>query len=449
MKGKKNTKSLVGKKEVKKVVDKKKKEERKLFTIEDAIVGIEKEFKDINPDIVSDPKRIVQFISSGNFVFNIIANQFTVGGFPRRRISEVFGMEHCGKSSIIYKAFADLQKSGGIGVLLDYEGSWEPQYAKRTFGLIEDRKTFVVFQPDTVEEGDKVFEFLQKLYKIDLLVIDSVDAMKPQALIECSLDKEARVGAHATAVGKVVAKFRRFARFKDCAIVFTNQIRSTISKKGMQNQGVGAGFNVMENYTTPGGWALRFYASLRMKVEFSGQIKDKFGVNAIGGEKEEYGIRIGNQIKIINVKNKVGPPMLKYVTHFIFPTKKNKGGWDEALDIMYILKKRGRLRQVKGKLIYYGLKVKEWSYDGSKMECDEAFKSNKELVEDGKKLVLELMGTDDILETVEAGDIKFEDVEYQDSLHPSVKLNIEEEESVEGEFESGGSTSHRIKNVTL
>jgi recombination protein RecA len=417
----------------------------------DFLKGVQKDFKEINPDIISDPKRIVQFISSGNFVFNIIANQFYVGGWPRRRISEVFGMEHSGKSSLMYATFAELQRAGGVGILLDYEGSWEPQYAKRTFGLVEDGKTFVVFQPDTVEEGDKVFERMQYLSKIDLLVIDSVDAMKPQALIECALNKEARVGAHATAVGKVVAKFRRFARFKNCAVVFTNQIRSKINtNQSIQNTGTGAGFNVMEPYTTPGGWALRFYASLRMKLEFSAQLKDKLEVNAIGGESEEHGIRIGNRIKIINVKNKVGPPMLKYTTHFRFPTAHDPGGWDEVADIMYILKKRGRLQQVKGSLKYRGLDINEWHYTGSKYTCEEAFRTNKKLVEDGRKLILSLMKADDVLETVERGDIDEDDIAYQNNMHPSVDIDTSKDENDDDDFDNGNEDdTSPIKNISL
>lgn len=432
-----------------KIIEKKKEEDSKLLDMSSFMGLVKKDFKNINPDIISDPNRIVQFISSGNFVFNIVANQFSVGGWPRRRISEVFGMEHSGKSSLIYASFAELQRAGGVGILFDYEGSWEPQYAKRAFGLVEDGKTFVVFQPDTVEEGDKVYEIMQRLAKIDLLVVDSVDAMKPQALIECSLDKEARVGAHATAVGKVVSKFRRFARFKDCAIVFTNQVRSKITtNKYIQNTGTGAGYNTQEPYTTPGGWALRFYASLRMKVEFKAQIRNELEVNAIGGEREEHGVRVGNQIQIINVKNKVGPPMLKYVTHFKFPSRSEKGGWDEAMDIMYILKKRGRLQQIGKKLVYRGLNIPEWYHTASKVICEEAFRSTPGLLKDGKDLILQLMKQEDIVEMVESGDIKPEDVEFQDQMHPCVNIDVEAEENMGdgSEFESDGST---IKNITM
>jgi recombination protein RecA len=185
---------------------------------------VKKEIGRINPDIVSDPNKVIQFITSGNFSFDLVN-----GGWPRRRISEIFGMEHSGKSSMVYQTFAELQRVGKFGILFDYEGSWEPTYAKNTFGLIEDGKTFLVLQPDTVEEGDLIFERMQNLSQIDLIVIDSIDAMKPQALIECSLAKDAKIGAHAMAVGRVVAKFKRFARLHNTAVVFTNQIRSKIN----------------------------------------------------------------------------------------------------------------------------------------------------------------------------------------------------------------------------
>jgi recombination protein RecA len=436
MKGKKKIK-YVGKKD-----SKGKDGDKKEGTLKSVLSNIKNEFKNTNPDIISDPKKIVQFVSSGNFVCDLVCN----GGWPRRRIAEVFGMEHSGKSSLLYASFAYLQKKKGLGILFDYEGSWEPQYAKRTFGLVEDEKTFVVFQPDTVEEGDLVFEKLQQLPKIDLFVVDSVDAMKPRALIECSLSKEAKIGAHAKAVGQVIAKFRRFGRTKNCAIVLTNQVRSKINIKGVQNTGTGSGFNVMEPLTTPGGWSVRFYASLRIKTEFGGQLKDEFGINPISGEHEE--IRIGNQIKIINVKNKVGPPMLKYLTHYDFPTKLEPGGWNEAKDIMYILQKRGRLVQVRGKLTYVGLK-EQWSYSGSKLECRESFLSTKGLIEDGKKLIHHLMkvgGDLDVLEKVNSEDIEPEDLAYQDELHPDVKVE-NNDDSEDSEIQ--GEEIIPVKNVSL
>ena len=419
-----------------------KKEGKKIITMKDVLQGIKSDFKTINPDIISDPKKIVQFVSTGNFVVDLVCN----GGWPRRRISEVFGMEHSGKSSLLYASFAALQRKKGLGVLLDYEGSWEPQYAKRTFGLVEDGKTFVVFQPDTVEEGDKVFERLKALQKIDLFVVDSVDAMKPQALIECSLDKESKIGAHARAVGKVVTKFRKFGRNKNCAMVFTNQIRSKINIQSVQNTGTGSGFNVMEPYTTPGGWALRFYASLRIKTEFAAQQKDEMGTNIISGEHETT--RVGNQIKIINVKNKVGPPMLKYKTHYDFPTRTECGGWNEAKDVIEILKKRGRLKQVKGSMHYVGFDIKEWSHKGSKFVCNEAFSSTPGLVKDGKKLIKHLMAINpdsDILDKVKAEDLEPDDLEYQDELHPDID---KESGGVDiSEFQDEGDES--VKNVSL
>lgn len=389
---------------------------------------IKKEVGKINPDIVSDPNKVVDFISSGNLSFDLVSN----GGWPRRRISEIFGMEHSGKSSMVYKTFADLQRSGGLGILIDYEGSWEPGYAKKTFNLVEDGKTFLVVQPDTVEEGDLVFEKMQSLAKIDLVVIDSIDAMKPKALIECSLLKDAKIGAHAMAVGRTIAKFKRFARLHNAAVVFTNQIRSKINiQQGIQNTGTGSGFNIEEPYTTPGGWSVRFYASLRIKLEFGGQQKDDSGENFITGESEKT--RIGNIIKIINVKNKVGTPMLKMITHYDFSIGNQIGGWNRAKDIMCILKKRGRLSQVRGSLTYNGLKIKDWVFKGSKASCEEAFASDTSLLEDGEALIRDyMMGGQSkfILDKVQSFDITKEDIDYQDKRYSEQEKMMENCESI-------------------
>ena len=112
------------------------------MSISDALSKIKKQFKKINPDIISDPKRMVDFIPSGDFIFDLVTNCRVGGGFPRSRISEIFGEEHSGKTSLLLSAFAGIQKKGGLGILLDFEQSWEPYYARTTFGLVEDEKTF-------------------------------------------------------------------------------------------------------------------------------------------------------------------------------------------------------------------------------------------------------------------------------------------------------------------
>lgn len=351
------------------------------------VSGIKKQFSKTNQDIVFDPTKKVEFVDSGNLMFNLVSG----GGFPKSRLTEVFGMEHSCKTSLALKAFGLVQKAGGTGVLMDFENAWDPTYARRTFGLVQDDETFTVLHPETIEQGDDLLMALKGLDTLDLIVFDSVDAMKPLAIIEASLeDIRKQPGMQAMAVGRYVTKVRHMMKKYKAAAVFLNQMRVNIqiARSTEQNVGTGAGFNAMETHIVPGGYSLRFYASLRMKLEYGGQETDDRGENLITGETQK--VRMGNQIKVINIKNKVGTPFLKGMTHYDFPTKDYIGGFNEAKDLMLILKKRGRMRQAGTKLIYQGIDIPEWSNLGSKLASEALWASDPAIMEDARRLVFSL-----------------------------------------------------------
>lgn len=377
--------------------------------------GVKKEFSKDNPDIIYDPTKKVEFIPSGSFTFDLVSG----GGFPRGRITEVFGMEHSGKTSLLYASCALVQKMGGTAILLDFENAFDPIYAEEVFGLIKDDETFTIFSPDNLEEGDKVFNFIQKLDKIDLIGYDSIQAMKPKAVIEAAVEDLRKLpGIQAQGIGAVIQKVRQFAKKKNCAVVFTNQMRANIQigkSYGEQNVGTGAGFNPMESYITPGGFAPRFYASLRMKLEYKTKQEDASGENFITGVTEKA--RIGNEIKIINIKNKVFTPFLKGVAYFDFKLPGQKGGWNETKEIVNILQKRGRISQRGSKFEYIGLNEK-WENVGPKQDSIQKFAQNEVLVEDARNLIHNLMNNvssrQKVLDSVTQDDISPEDIMGQD-----------------------------------
>lgn len=350
-----------------------------------------------NPDILFNPKGSIQFIPTGCFTFDLVAG----GGIPRGRISEVFGMEHSGKTAIALSAHRNVQKMGGVGIHIDFENAFDPKHAKKVYGIEHNGKTFIVINPLNLEEGSNAIDaIMESGLNIDLISIDSVDAMKPKALIEGSLDQEARVGAQAKGVGRVVSKLRVYAMQSKCAILFINQMRVNINtSKFEQNIGTGSGYNVMETHTVPGGYALRFYASLRMKLEFGGQIKDEKGENSISGEDEKQ--RIGQLVKVINIKNKVSNPFKKSVANFMYPLPGQRGGWSEGHDCIAILTKRGYIRQAGTKFIYQGLNIPEWSNIGSKKASTDLFIYNEELVADAKALIHKLIAEEEAAEDAE------------------------------------------------
>lgn len=347
-----------------------------------------KYFSKSNKDIVYDPRRRVQFLTSGSLIFDLVSG----GGLPRGRLTEVFGMEHSGKSSLYWAALAAVQRSGGVGVLVDYEGAFDPDFARACYGLVVDNKTFALFQPDNIEEGDELFmKYISRLAQLDMLVYDSVDAMKPKGLIEGALADERRVGAHAQAMSRYVAKQRAFARQRGIVIGFVNQMRTNIvtGQAADQNVGTGAGYNVMEKYTTTGGLALRYYASLRMKLEYGGQIKDEVALSEITGVQEVQ--RVGNQIKMINIKNKVGVPFRRANATFLFPAPDQTPGWANDVDLMELLKKRGRIQQISSKFVYRGLNIPEWISLTGKVASEKLFLSKPELQADAQALFKQII----------------------------------------------------------
>lgn len=344
-----------------------------------------------NPDIIFDPNRKVEFVTSGCFSFDLQSG----GGFPLRRISEIFGFEHSGKSSLLYAMFAANQKAGKIGILFDFEHSFHAAYAFIVFGLVEDGETFVVFQPDSIEEGDKILMTLRNIEEVRIVAFDSIEAMKPVAIIDGSLDKINAPGAQANSLSKFCYKLKDFAKDKNCAIVMTNQIRANIhTNQFAENTGIGAGFTHEDPYKTPGGFTPRFLASIRTKLEHAGRITDDAGENLIDGSNEK--VRMGQKIKFINIKNKVHTPFLKTTAHFNFWIDgMQKGGWDEGADLMELLRKRGRIQQISTKFIYHGLNIKEWINVGPKVQSEALFMGDPKLIQDAKDLVLALLKHND------------------------------------------------------
>lgn len=383
-----------------------------MSTLSSLITDVKKTFSRTNPDLVFDPMKKVSFTPSGSIVFDLVSG----GGLPKGRITEIFGMEGSAKSSLLYGALAGVQKRGGVGILIDAENAWDPVFARNTFGLEHDGVGFAVFQPDNIEEIDALLEKISDLTKLDLIGFDSVDAMKPKGQVECSLADERRVGAHAQAMSRFVAKIRIFAKEKNIPVVFINQMRTNIQtgRSVDQNVGTGAGFNVMEQYTVTGGMALRYYASLRMKLEYGGRIEDEMGINPITGSQDK--IRIGNEIKVINVKNKVGTPFLKSNASFLFPMPGQKGGWSNDRDLLELLKKRGKIRQVSTKFVYNGLHIQEWSNIGSKKASEQLFLSTPELKADAAALLDSLIQADRSVQN--SGQIKMLEVATQQDLAP-------------------------------
>jgi len=202
-----------------------------------------------------------------------------IGGVPRGRISEIYGPESSGKTTICLQVIANAQRNGGIAAFIDAEHALDVGYARK---LGVDVDNLLVSQPDTGEQALEIAEVLIRSNAIDVVVIDSVAALVPRAEIEGEMG-DSHVGLQARLMSQALRKLTGAVNRSRTSVIFTNQIREK----------VGVMFGSPE--TTSGGRALKFYASLRMDIRRIGAIKDGQDV-------------IGNRTRVKVVKNKVAPP---------------------------------------------------------------------------------------------------------------------------------------------
>lgn len=218
----------------------------------------------------------VEVIPSGSLGLDIALG---IGGYPRGRVIEIYGPESSGKTTLTLHAIAEVQRRGGIAAFIDAEHAFDRFYAEKLGVKTED---LIISQPDNGEQALEITDNLIRSGAIDLIIVDSVAALTPRAEIEGEMG-ESKVGLHARLMSQALRKLTATISKTNVTCMFINQLREKI----------GVMFGNPE--TTTGGNALKFYASVRLDIRRSTQIKD--------GD-----IAIGNRVKVKVVKNKVAPP---------------------------------------------------------------------------------------------------------------------------------------------
>lgn len=251
---------------------------QKAQALESAILQIEKQFGKGSIMRLGDEhaKMKVPAISTGSLELDIALG---IGGIPRGRITEIYGPESSGKTTLTLHVIAEAQKAGGIAAFVDAEHALDPVYAKK-LGVNTDE--LLVSQPDTGEEALEITESLVRSGAIDIVVIDSVAALVPRAEIEGEMG-DAHMGLQARLMSQALRKLTGVISKSKTSVIFINQIRHKI----------GVMFGSPE--TTTGGNALKFYASVRLDIRKVDTIK--VGEDAVG-----------NRVRVKVVKNKVAPP---------------------------------------------------------------------------------------------------------------------------------------------
>ena len=225
----------------------------------------------------SSTNKKIEAISTGALTVDLALG---IGGVPRGRIVEIYGPESSGKTTLVSHIIANAQKAGGSAAFIDTEHALDPLYAKK-IGV--DIDNLLVSQPDSGEEALNICEALVKSKSLDVVVVDSVAALAPQAELDGEMG-QSHVGLQARLMSQALRKLVAVINHSRCICIFTNQIREK----------VGVMFGSPE--TTPGGRALKFYSSVRLDIRRIGQLKDASGTV------------YGNRTRVKVVKNKVAPP---------------------------------------------------------------------------------------------------------------------------------------------
>lgn len=255
--------------------------------LEDVLKQIEREYgKGSIMKLGERPAVDVEPIHSGSLLLD---QALGIGGYPKGRIIEIYGPESSGKTTLALHAIAEVQKQGGRAAFIDAENAIDPVYA-RNLGV--DIEELILSQPDSGEQGLNIMNMLVDSGAVDLVVIDSVAALVPQAELDGEMG-DLQVGAQARMMSKAMRKLAGIMNHNECTAIFINQLREK----------VGVMYGNPE--TTPGGRALKFYASVRLDIRKADVIKK-------GSDM------IGNKVRVRVVKNKVAPPFKTATLEIIY-----------------------------------------------------------------------------------------------------------------------------------
>ena len=265
-------------------------QEERRKVLEDALKRIKKEFGEGSVMFLGErPVERVPAIPTGSIAIDRITG---IGGIPRGRITEIYGPESSGKTTLALHVIANAQKEGGVAAFIDAEHALDPTYAKKLGINLEE---LLVSQPDSGEQALEIAETLVRSGAVDVIVVDSVAALVPEAEIKGDMG-DSHVGLQARLMSQALRKLTAAVSKSNCALIFINQVREKIGMMGYGGP----------QETTTGGRALKFYSSMRLEIRNVGQIKGK--------NDERIGIRQRLRLLRTSLHHLLGRQRLKSIT---------------------------------------------------------------------------------------------------------------------------------------
>ena len=282
----------------------------------------------------------IEVIPSGCLTLDLALG---IGGFPRGRIIEIYGPESSGKTTVALHAIAEAQKMGGVAAFIDAEHALDPVYAKK-LGVNLDE--LYISQPDTGEQALDITDALVRSSAVDIIVIDSVAALTPKAEIEGDMG-DTHVGLQARLMSQALRKLTAIVNKSKTCVIFINQLREK----------VGIMFGNPE--TTPGGKALKFYASMRLDIRKTDTLKDSDGA-------------MGNRTKAKIVKNKLAPPFRQAEFDIVFGEGISQEGCIMDMGVQYdIIGKSGAFYNYEGNKVAQGKeKMRQFLKDNPEIRAE-------------------------------------------------------------------------------
>jgi recombination protein RecA len=330
----------------------------------------------VNEDTIVTGNEQVEYVSTGSIIIDkLLGYDDHIGGVGKGRIVEIFGLESSGKTTLALSLCKEVQKRGGNVCFVDFEAALDKSYAERAVGLDTSPDRFAWLRPENMEEGCNIVDLLLDKYeesKVDVIVMDSIKAMIPKTVMDGLMGDEPPMALQARRIGQWLGKVIKRLKDTNTVLVLLNQMTKNIKSSPFDSGG---------EFETPGGLAVRFYASQRIQLKLVTK-ETKKGINPITNEEED--IPTSNKVRATVVKNKIGTPYRKAefyvnygggidnkrsvvemaVNHGIiqrsgawYSYKQDQGGFrvqgEESMrEYIFSAERRGLLKEIADKLIF-------------------------------------------------------------------------------------------------